>query len=76
MEEFEKAHEDTNARKAYALLKKYSGKMKRCSPVLNTPSGVAVGEATLPINPSTKSEVVARIQKNRESGGGDEISNC
>ncbi|KAK6763907.1 hypothetical protein RB195_024298 [Necator americanus] len=47
--EFEKAWEDTNPRKAYALLKQYSGKMKRCSPVLNTANGVAVGEATLPI---------------------------
>ncbi|KAK6744474.1 hypothetical protein RB195_011280 [Necator americanus] len=47
--EFEKAWEDKNPRKAYALLKQYSGKMKRCSPVLNTANGVAVGEATLPI---------------------------
>ncbi|KAK6757664.1 hypothetical protein RB195_015463 [Necator americanus] len=47
--EFEKAWEDRNRRKAYALLKQYSGKMKRCSPVLNTANGVAVGEATLPI---------------------------
>ncbi|KAK6727021.1 hypothetical protein RB195_004989 [Necator americanus] len=47
--EFEKAWEDRNPRKAYALLKQYSGKMKRCSPVLNTAKGVAVGEATLPI---------------------------
>ncbi|KAK6740912.1 hypothetical protein RB195_009017 [Necator americanus] len=47
--EFEKAWEDKNQRKAYALLKQYSGKMKRCSPVLNTANGVAVGEATLPI---------------------------
>ncbi|KAK6754740.1 hypothetical protein RB195_013618 [Necator americanus] len=47
--EFEKAWEDRNPRKAYALLKEYSGKMKRCSPVLNTANGVAVGEATLPI---------------------------
>ncbi|KAK6761327.1 hypothetical protein RB195_022403 [Necator americanus] len=47
--EFEKAWEDRNPRKAYALLKQYSGKMKRCSPVLNTANGVAVGEATLPI---------------------------
>ncbi|KAK6734263.1 hypothetical protein RB195_017814 [Necator americanus] len=44
--EFEKAWEDRNPRKAYALL---SSKMKRCSPVLNTANGVAVGEATLPI---------------------------
>ncbi|KAK6763034.1 hypothetical protein RB195_023655 [Necator americanus] len=47
--EFEKAWEDRNPRKAYALLKQYSDKMKRCSPVLNTANGVAVGEATLPI---------------------------
>ncbi|KAK6744165.1 hypothetical protein RB195_011088 [Necator americanus] len=47
--EFEKAWEDRNPRKAYAPLKQYSGKMKRCSPVLNTVNGVAVGEATLPI---------------------------
>ncbi|KAK6735878.1 hypothetical protein RB195_018872 [Necator americanus] len=47
--EFEKAWEDSNPRKAYALLKQYCGKMKRCSPVLNTVNGVAVGEATIPI---------------------------
>ncbi|KAK6742905.1 hypothetical protein RB195_010273 [Necator americanus] len=47
--EFEKAWEDKNPRKTYALLKQCSGKMKRCSPVLNTANGVAVGEATLPI---------------------------
>ncbi|KAK6728919.1 hypothetical protein RB195_006157 [Necator americanus] len=47
--EFEKAWEDRNPRKVYAPLKQYSGKMKRCSPVLNTANGVAVGEATLPI---------------------------
>ncbi|KAK6736321.1 hypothetical protein RB195_019164 [Necator americanus] len=47
--EFEKAWEDRNPRKAYAVLKQYSGKMKRCSPVLNTANGVAVGKATLPI---------------------------
>ncbi|KAK6761377.1 hypothetical protein RB195_022439 [Necator americanus] len=47
--EFEKARKDKNPRKAYALLKKYGGKMKRYSPVLNTASGKAVGEATLPI---------------------------
>ncbi|KAK6755500.1 hypothetical protein RB195_014083 [Necator americanus] len=47
--EFEKVWEDRNPRKAYALLKQYSGKMKRCSPVLNTANGVAVGETTLPI---------------------------
>ncbi|KAK6758850.1 hypothetical protein RB195_016215 [Necator americanus] len=40
---------DRNPRKAYALLKQYSGKMKRCPSVLNTANGVAVGEATLPI---------------------------
>ncbi|KAK6759250.1 hypothetical protein RB195_021081 [Necator americanus] len=38
--EFEKAWEDRNPRKGYALLKQYSGKMKRCSPVLNTANGV------------------------------------
>ncbi|KAK6761544.1 hypothetical protein RB195_022565 [Necator americanus] len=47
--EFEKAWEDRNPRKAYAQLKQYSGKMKGCSPALNTADGVAVGEATLPI---------------------------
>ncbi|KAK6735871.1 hypothetical protein RB195_018869 [Necator americanus] len=47
--EFEKTWEDRNPRKAYALLKQYSGKMKKCSPILNTANGVAVGEATLPI---------------------------
>ncbi|KAK6727865.1 hypothetical protein RB195_005502 [Necator americanus] len=41
--------EDRNTRKAYALLKQYSGKMKKCSHVLNAANGVAVGEATLPI---------------------------
>ncbi|KAK6765049.1 hypothetical protein RB195_025111 [Necator americanus] len=41
--------EDKNPRKPFALLEQYGGKMKRCSPVLNTASGVAVGEATLPI---------------------------
>ncbi|KAK6763714.1 hypothetical protein RB195_024152 [Necator americanus] len=47
--EFEKAWEDRNPRKACALLKQYSGKMKRCSPVLNNANGVPVGEAFLPI---------------------------
>ncbi|KAK6762063.1 hypothetical protein RB195_022963 [Necator americanus] len=47
--EFEKTWEDRNPRKAYALLKQYSGKLERCSPVLNTANEVAVGEATLPI---------------------------
>ncbi|KAK6748093.1 hypothetical protein RB195_000989 [Necator americanus] len=47
--EFEKAWEDRNPRKAYALQKQYSSKMKRCSSVLNTANGVAVGGATLPI---------------------------
>ncbi|KAK6762263.1 hypothetical protein RB195_023106 [Necator americanus] len=46
--EFEKAWEDRNPRKAYVLVKQYSGKMKRSSPVLNTANGVAVDEATLP----------------------------
>ncbi|KAK6749771.1 hypothetical protein RB195_002026 [Necator americanus] len=40
--EFEKAWEDKNSHKAYALLKQYSGKIKRCSPVLNTANGVAI----------------------------------
>ncbi|KAK6735407.1 hypothetical protein RB195_018554 [Necator americanus] len=47
--EFEKAWDNRNPRKGYALLKQYSGKMKRCSPVLKTANGVAVGETTLPI---------------------------
>ncbi|KAK6750878.1 hypothetical protein RB195_002693 [Necator americanus] len=47
--EFEKAWEHRNPRKVYALLKQYMGKMKRCSSVLNTANGVAVGEATVPI---------------------------
>ncbi|KAK6763972.1 hypothetical protein RB195_024344 [Necator americanus] len=47
--EFEKAWEDKNPLKAYGLLRQYSSKMKRCSSVLNTANGVAVGEATLPI---------------------------
>ncbi|KAK6725954.1 hypothetical protein RB195_004333 [Necator americanus] len=47
--EFEKAWEDRNPRKACALLKQYSGKIKRCFPVLNTANGVVVGKATLPI---------------------------
>ncbi|KAK6760860.1 hypothetical protein RB195_022071 [Necator americanus] len=39
----------TSTRKrAGALLKQYNGKKKRCSPVLNTANGVAVGEAALP----------------------------
>ncbi|KAK6755937.1 hypothetical protein RB195_014369 [Necator americanus] len=45
--EFEKVWEDMNPRKSYALLKQYSGNMKRCSPVLNIANGVAVGKATL-----------------------------
>ncbi|KAK6734773.1 hypothetical protein RB195_018143 [Necator americanus] len=47
--EFGKAWEHQNPRKACALLKQYCDKMKRCSPVLNSANGVAVGEATLPI---------------------------
>ncbi|KAK6765050.1 hypothetical protein RB195_025111 [Necator americanus] len=46
---FGTGQEDKNPRKPFALLEQYGGKMKRCSPVLNTASGVAVGEATLPI---------------------------
>ncbi|KAK6743853.1 hypothetical protein RB195_010886 [Necator americanus] len=44
--EFEKAWENKNSRSTYTLLKQYSSKMKRCSPVLNTASVMAVGEAT------------------------------
>ncbi|KAK6735110.1 hypothetical protein RB195_018353 [Necator americanus] len=47
--EFEKAWDNRNPRKDYALLKQCSGRMKRCSLVLNTANGVAVGEATLPV---------------------------
>ncbi|KAK6736989.1 hypothetical protein RB195_019592 [Necator americanus] len=46
---FEKAWKEKNPQKVYALLKQYSFKMKRCSPVLNTASGKAEGEATLSI---------------------------
>ncbi|KAK6763202.1 hypothetical protein RB195_023785 [Necator americanus] len=46
--EFEKAWEDKNPRKTCTLLRQYSTKMKKCSPVLNTANGVAVGETTLP----------------------------
>ncbi|KAK6750849.1 hypothetical protein RB195_002676 [Necator americanus] len=42
------AWEDRNPRKVYASLKQYSGKMKKCSPVLNIASGKAVGEGTFP----------------------------
>ncbi|KAK6763908.1 hypothetical protein RB195_024299 [Necator americanus] len=38
-----------NLREAYALSKQYSGKMKRCSPVLSIANGVAVAEAAIPI---------------------------
>ncbi|KAK6761483.1 hypothetical protein RB195_022522 [Necator americanus] len=38
---------ERNPRKAYALLKRYGGKMKRCSSVLNIATGKAV-EATFP----------------------------
>ncbi|KAK6741592.1 hypothetical protein RB195_009452 [Necator americanus] len=47
--EFEKVREDRNLWKAYALLKQCRGKIKKCSPVLNTANGVVVGEATFPI---------------------------
>ncbi|KAK6732052.1 hypothetical protein RB195_016431 [Necator americanus] len=47
--EFEKAWVDKNPRKVYALLRQFSGKMKRCSPVFKTANGVAVGEVILPI---------------------------
>ncbi|KAK6742282.1 hypothetical protein RB195_009878 [Necator americanus] len=46
---FEKAWKDKNSHKAYASLKQYGAKMKRCSSVFNTANGVAVGEATLPV---------------------------
>ncbi|KAK6761752.1 hypothetical protein RB195_022721 [Necator americanus] len=39
--EFEKAWEDENPRKAYALTKQFSGEVKRCPPVLKTANGVA-----------------------------------
>ncbi|KAK6737644.1 hypothetical protein RB195_020013 [Necator americanus] len=85
---FEKAWEDRNPPKAYALLKQYSGKMKRCSPVLNTASGVAVAPSapelehvhrpTYAVNeePPTESEILVCIQKmkNGKSGGDDGIS--
>ncbi|KAK6761942.1 hypothetical protein RB195_022876 [Necator americanus] len=45
--EFEEAWKDKNPRKGYVSLKQYGRKMKRCSPVLNTANGKAVGEATL-----------------------------
>ncbi|KAK6730636.1 hypothetical protein RB195_007231 [Necator americanus] len=47
--EFEKAWKDKNPRKAYALLKQYSGKMKRCNSVLNTSNRAPVGEAIFAI---------------------------
>ncbi|KAK6746127.1 hypothetical protein RB195_012315 [Necator americanus] len=47
--EFQKAWEDKNPRKNYALLKQYNEKKKICSPLLNTADGVAVGDAALPI---------------------------
>ncbi|KAK6742759.1 hypothetical protein RB195_010182 [Necator americanus] len=59
--EFEKAWEDRNPRKAYALLKQYSGKMKRCSPVLNTANEVAVGETTLPIRRERSNTLLNRL---------------
>ncbi|KAK6743212.1 hypothetical protein RB195_010461 [Necator americanus] len=71
--EFEKAWEDRNPRKAYALLKQYSGKMKdvpMSSALLMGPT-YAVNE-----EPPTESEVLVCIQKmkNGKSGGDDGIS--
>ncbi|KAK6749578.1 hypothetical protein RB195_001909 [Necator americanus] len=87
--EFEKAWEDRNPRKAYALLKQYSGKMKRCSHVLNTAIGLNrlapstpelehVHRPTYAVNeePPTESEVLVCIRKmkNGKSGGDDGIN--
>ncbi|KAK6761844.1 hypothetical protein RB195_022796 [Necator americanus] len=47
--EFEKACEDKDPHKTYALRKQCGVKMKGCSSAINTSNGVAVGEATLPI---------------------------
>ncbi|KAK6731057.1 hypothetical protein RB195_007491 [Necator americanus] len=90
--EFEKAWEDRNPRKTYAkptyLLKQYSGKMKRCSHVLNTanrtllnrlapsaPELEHVHRPTYAVNeePPTESEALVCIQK-MENGksGGDD----
>ncbi|KAK6749759.1 hypothetical protein RB195_002020 [Necator americanus] len=88
--EFEKAWEDKNSHKAYALLKQYSGKMKRYSPVLNTaktllnrqapstPELEHVHRPTYAVNEKspTVSEVLVCIKKmrNGKCGGDDEIS--
>ncbi|KAK6763283.1 hypothetical protein RB195_023840 [Necator americanus] len=86
--EFEKAWEDRNPLKAYALLKQYSDKMKRCSPVLNTANGTLLNRLapsapelehlhrpTCAVNeePPTESEVLVCIQKMRNGkSGGDD----
>ncbi|KAK6733277.1 hypothetical protein RB195_017182 [Necator americanus] len=86
--EFEKAWEDRNPRNAYALLKQYSGRMKRCSPVLNTanetllnrlapsaPELEHVHRPTYAVNeePPTESEFVVCIQKMKSrKSGGDD----
>ncbi|KAK6764230.1 hypothetical protein RB195_024517 [Necator americanus] len=41
--------EDNNSRNVYVLLRQYSAKIKRCSPVLKTANAEAVGETALPI---------------------------
>ncbi|KAK6727727.1 hypothetical protein RB195_005419 [Necator americanus] len=43
---FERAFEDMNPKKSSALLRQYSGKMERRSPLLNTVNGVVLGEPT------------------------------
>ncbi|KAK6757171.1 hypothetical protein RB195_015161 [Necator americanus] len=43
--EFEKACEDKNPNKTYALLKQHGGKIKRYSLVLNTANGMAIGDS-------------------------------
>ncbi|KAK6748125.1 hypothetical protein RB195_001008 [Necator americanus] len=86
--EFEKAWEDKNPRKAYTLLKQYSGKMKRCSHVLNTANGILlnrlapsapelerVHRPTYAVNEEapTETEVLVRIQKMKNGkSGGDD----
>ncbi|KAK6756103.1 hypothetical protein RB195_014473 [Necator americanus] len=83
--EFEKALEDKNLRKAYALLKQYSGKIKRghLKTLLNqqapsAPEFEDVHRPTYAVNeePPTESEVLVCIQKkeNGKSGGDDGIS--
>ncbi|KAK6729710.1 hypothetical protein RB195_006641 [Necator americanus] len=83
--EFEKAWEDRNPRKAYALLKQYSRKMERCPPCPQhcqwAPSAPELEHVHRPkcaVNeePPTESEVLVCIQKmkNGKSGGDDGIS--